>query len=350
MSPRRGVAPLRRAAIVRATIRCLARDGYSGLTMRRVAREAKVSQGILHYYFADKRAILVAALETVAADLDRRVAAAQDRGPKDARARLLALVEACLRLAVEERAFWIVFVEFWGEMMHDRRLRTINAALYDRTRRLIGAVVAQASGWGPSAGPIRCAPLPSSSASSTASRSSSPSIRRHLASPRRRGSVETQCCVTSRGRHDEFRGRSEGEGESAGIFQDEGDRAPVAGNPREDRGRVPRLRGIRAPAVSGSGCAKIDPRPVDDSRGRGSRCRDLPPGARRAVVSSGRTAAAGRTDTGEPPVQGAASPAVAVAPRRDHAHARGGPEDSQSRPCRLQDRGAGAARDGRQRE
>jgi len=27
-----------------------------------VAREARVSQGILHYYFADKRAILVAAL------------------------------------------------------------------------------------------------------------------------------------------------------------------------------------------------------------------------------------------------------------------------------------------------
>ena len=143
MSPRRGVAPLRRAAIVRATIRCLARDGYSGLTMRKVAREAEVSQGILHYYFADKRAILVAALEAVAADLDQRVVAAQDRGPKDARARLLALVEACLRLAVEERAFWTVFVEFWGEMMHDRRLRTINAALYDRTRRLIGAIVAQ---------------------------------------------------------------------------------------------------------------------------------------------------------------------------------------------------------------
>jgi len=137
------MAPLRRAEIVRATIRCLARDGYSGLTMRKVAREAKVSQGILHYYFADKRAILVAALETVAADLDRRVAAAQSRGPRNARARLLALVEACLRLSVEERAFWIVFVEFWGEMMHDRRLREINAALYDRTRRLIGAVVAQ---------------------------------------------------------------------------------------------------------------------------------------------------------------------------------------------------------------
>ena len=134
---------MRRAEITQATIRCLARDGYSGLTMKKVAREAGVSQGILHYYFADKRAILVAALETVTADLDRRVAAAQARGPRNARARLLALIEACLRLAVEERAFWIVFVEFWGEMMHDRRLREINAALYERTRRLIGAVVAQ---------------------------------------------------------------------------------------------------------------------------------------------------------------------------------------------------------------
>src|SRR5438046_8538895 len=143
MSPKKGVAPIRRTAIVRATIRCLARDGYTGLTMKKVAREAGVSQGILHYYFADKRAILVAALETVTADLDRRVAAAQARGGKDAKTRLQALVAACLRLAVEERAFWIVFVEFWGEMMHDRRLREINAALYERMRRLIGAVVVQ---------------------------------------------------------------------------------------------------------------------------------------------------------------------------------------------------------------
>lgn len=109
--------------------------------MKKVAREARVSQGILHYYFADKRAILVAALETVTADLDRRVAAAQ-AGTRDPRARLRALVGACLRAAVHEREFWVVFVEFWGEMMHDRRLREINAELYGRLRRVIGGLVA----------------------------------------------------------------------------------------------------------------------------------------------------------------------------------------------------------------
>src|SRR5258705_4155957 len=107
MSPKRGVAPLRRAEIVRATIRCLARDGYSGLTMKRVARETGLSQGILHYYFADKRAILVAALESVTADLDPRVAAAQALGPRDPRAPLRALVDACLLLSAHEPVFLI---------------------------------------------------------------------------------------------------------------------------------------------------------------------------------------------------------------------------------------------------
>jgi AcrR family transcriptional regulator len=141
VSPKTGVAPQRREQIVRATIRCLAREGYSGLTMKKVSWEAGVSQGILHYYFADKRAILVAALEAVMNDLDARVRAAQTRTRPDPPARLRALIEASLRTALEAREVWVVFVEFWGEMMHDDRLRTINAALYSRMRRLIGALI-----------------------------------------------------------------------------------------------------------------------------------------------------------------------------------------------------------------
>ena len=148
MSPRRGVAPLRREQIVRATIHCLARAGYAALTMKAVAREAGISQGILHYYFANKRAILIAALETVMTDLDRRVAdaeptAAEPRRAGDARARLRATIGGCLRVAEDDREFWVVFVEFWGEMMHDAELAGINAALYRRLRRSLGAVVAR---------------------------------------------------------------------------------------------------------------------------------------------------------------------------------------------------------------
>lgn len=142
MAPKLGMGPLRREQIVQATIRCLARDGASGLRMKSVAREARVSQGILHYYFTNKRAILVAALETVVADLDRRLETLLEGAP-DARARLRAVIAGCLGLADESRRFWVVFVEFWGEMMHDAGLLAVNARLYRRFRRALGALVAQ---------------------------------------------------------------------------------------------------------------------------------------------------------------------------------------------------------------
>lgn len=141
MAPRVGVAPLRREQIVRATIRCLARDGYAGLTMKRVAAEARLSQGILHYYFADKQAILGAAALRVTADLDRRVAA-EARGAHGARGRLRALVRACLDAAARDREFWTVFIEFWGESLHDRALAGLNARTYARSRRLIARMIA----------------------------------------------------------------------------------------------------------------------------------------------------------------------------------------------------------------
>jgi AcrR family transcriptional regulator len=142
VTPKLGVAPVRREQIVRATIRCLARDGYAGLTMKRVAVEAGVSQGILHYYFRDKAAMLAAAALRVTADLDRRVAA-EARGARDARGRLRAVIRACLETAVDSRDFWTVFIEFWGEALHDRRLAAVNRHAYTRARRLIGAGLAR---------------------------------------------------------------------------------------------------------------------------------------------------------------------------------------------------------------
>jgi AcrR family transcriptional regulator len=142
VTPKLGMAPVRREQIVHATIRCLARWGYAGLTMKRVAAETGVSQGILHYYFRDKAAMLAAAARRVTADLDRRVAT-ESRGARTAREQLRAVIRACLRTAVAHRDFWTVFIEFWGEAFHDRRLATVNRQAYARARRLIGAGLAR---------------------------------------------------------------------------------------------------------------------------------------------------------------------------------------------------------------
>jgi hypothetical protein len=78
----------------------------------------------------------------VTADLDARMAA-RIREARDARGRLRAVIRSCLALAEDNREFWAVFVEFWGEMMHDRELQQVNAALYRRFRRMLGALIGQ---------------------------------------------------------------------------------------------------------------------------------------------------------------------------------------------------------------
>lgn len=52
----------RRARIVSAARKLLAEEGYDRVTMKQVAREAGVAQGLIHYYFSGKDEILVEVL------------------------------------------------------------------------------------------------------------------------------------------------------------------------------------------------------------------------------------------------------------------------------------------------
>lgn len=141
MAPNRRVAPQRREQIVQAAIQCLARDGYARLTMKTLAQEAGLSQGILHYYFADKAAILAAVLESVTADLNHRLHQAQQAHLATPKERLQAVVRTCLETARTCPELWRVLIQLWGEMMHDEHLSAINVGLYTTMRRQIAALL-----------------------------------------------------------------------------------------------------------------------------------------------------------------------------------------------------------------
>ena len=81
-------------------------------------------------------------------------------GARGARRRLRAVIRACLETAVESRDFWTVFIEFWGEALHDRRLAAVNRQAYARARRLIGAALAR----GRATGEVRAVSLEEASA------------------------------------------------------------------------------------------------------------------------------------------------------------------------------------------
>jgi AcrR family transcriptional regulator len=110
MSPRRRF-PVSSAQDVRthlldAALRAFAHRGFSGASIRDIAKEAKVASGLLYHYFPSKDAILEALFERsgryVLQAFGEVVAIA------DPRDKLAALVRASARLVREHEEFWRV--------------------------------------------------------------------------------------------------------------------------------------------------------------------------------------------------------------------------------------------------
>ena len=91
--PRTGMEPLRREALVRATITEIAETGATDITVARIAKRAGMSPALAHHYFGSKDRMLLAAMRHVLSvyGAEARGALAMAGGP---RARLEAIVRA----------------------------------------------------------------------------------------------------------------------------------------------------------------------------------------------------------------------------------------------------------------
>lgn len=135
------VEAARRAQIIAAARACIARQGYDATTIRDVALASGVSTGTVNYYFSSKEALLVSALEDVAADFGRRVRDAAHGAGDDAFAALVALVEATLPLPEEAPHAWYLWLEFWGRAYRHAGLSRIHVEVYRDWRRLIAETI-----------------------------------------------------------------------------------------------------------------------------------------------------------------------------------------------------------------
>jgi AcrR family transcriptional regulator len=117
----------RRASLIAACARVLARDGAAGASVRVIALEAGVSPGLIGHYFGGVDSLVAATyaeVETqVASALDQAVAAAGT----DPLARLQGYVCASLLPPIADSALLSTWIAFWSLV----RARPAIAALHD---------------------------------------------------------------------------------------------------------------------------------------------------------------------------------------------------------------------------
>jgi len=91
----------RRSAIASALLRVMAVEGYEGATIQRIAREAGLSPGLLHYHFENKAEILRVVVEDLSVRVRARIARRVTKRPT-ALARLDGVLEAMLARGEDE--------------------------------------------------------------------------------------------------------------------------------------------------------------------------------------------------------------------------------------------------------
>ncbi len=109
--PRIGMEPLRRKALVDATLRAIGQHGSLDVTMSDIAREAGVSPALAHHYFGSKQQLLIEAIRSLLRRLRMDAAAALEHidAPRD---RLSAIIRVSFQtdqFTRETIAAWLAF-------------------------------------------------------------------------------------------------------------------------------------------------------------------------------------------------------------------------------------------------
>jgi AcrR family transcriptional regulator len=132
--------PERREHILAAACRAILERGFPATRIADIAAAARVSTGTVHYYFATRDAVLVAALKWASGRLFRRVEEPGDEPPTARLGRLLAVAVPYPGPARDEYLLWI---ELWLRVLHQPELLAECEAISERWHGYFHDIVAR---------------------------------------------------------------------------------------------------------------------------------------------------------------------------------------------------------------
>ncbi len=142
---RNKIKVLRREQLIEATIDTIAKRGFRKTTLSHVARKAKMSQGIVNFYFQTKETLLLETLKFLAEEYEAIWKRAVARTGADPVAALNAMIEADFGPEVCNRKKVAVWVAFWGEACWQPQYRKLcsqlSEAYFNQARDLCARII-----------------------------------------------------------------------------------------------------------------------------------------------------------------------------------------------------------------
>lgn len=149
--PKVGMEPVRRKALVDATLRAVGDHGTLAVTMSEIARHAGVSPALVHHYFGSKEQLVIETIRSLLRQLrtDTVAALAAAATPRERLSAIIRINFQAHQFAPETVAAWLAFYTEAQRSEAVRRLlvvyaRRLNSNLLSSLRQLCPAETASA--------------------------------------------------------------------------------------------------------------------------------------------------------------------------------------------------------------
>jgi AcrR family transcriptional regulator len=112
----------RRRQLGEAALRCIVKHGNAGVSVRQIAAEAGVTQGLITHHFGEINELVAYAFDIMSNGLLEAILKAVDEAEPTPQARLNAFIEASFSPLLFDRDVLGVWVVFWGLILHSPRM------------------------------------------------------------------------------------------------------------------------------------------------------------------------------------------------------------------------------------
>lgn len=112
----------RRRQLGEAALRCIRRHGNAGVSVRQIAAEAGVTQGLITHHFGEINELVAYAFDIMSEGLLREILNAVEAAAPTPQARLETFITASFSPIMMDRDVLSVWVVFWGLILHSPRM------------------------------------------------------------------------------------------------------------------------------------------------------------------------------------------------------------------------------------
>lgn len=131
--PKLGAEPIRKAALINATIAMIGRAGSLDVTVAQIAREAGMSTALAHHYFGSKERIFLAAMRHILSQY-QETTSRELKAVDSPHSRLMALVRANFSQANFERETVAAWLNFYALALVDPEAARLLRVYHRRLR------------------------------------------------------------------------------------------------------------------------------------------------------------------------------------------------------------------------